>query len=123
MSQRIEEFTRDGKSFIYFDLSEVKTNSEYIAFAETAKECIKKYAENSVLTITNIKDVRFDSETKAIIANWMGYNKPYVKQSAVIGFDGIKRMVLGSILKLSGRKGMAFVHDKEQAIERLLKGE
>jgi len=123
MNRRIEEFTRDGKNFIYFDLSETKANSEYIAFAEAAGECIKKYTENSVLTITNIKNVMFDSETKTIIAGWINYNKPYVKQGAVIGFDGIKRILINSILKSSGRKNIAFVPEKEQAIELLLKRE
>jgi hypothetical protein len=121
MNQRIEEFTRDEKNFIYFDLSEFKTNDEYTAFTEAAKELIAKYAEHSVLTITNIRDVWFDTETKTIVAGWMKFNEPYVKCGTVIGFDGIKRMLVNSIFKLSGRKNMTFTSDKEQAIEWLLK--
>jgi len=121
MNQRIEEFTRDGKNFMYLDLSEFKTNDEYTAFTEAAKECITKYAEHSVLTITNVKDVWFDTETKIIVSKWMKYNEPYVKCGVVIGFDGIKRMLVNAIFKLSGRKNMTFVSDKEHAIEWLLK--
>jgi len=120
MEQRIEEFVQDGQNFIYFNLFEIKTNDEYIALIETAKECIAKYPKNSVLTIANIKDVWFDSETKSIVAEWMKFNEPYVKCGAVIGFD-IKRMIVNSIFKLSGRTNMVFVPDKEQAIEWLLK--
>ena len=121
MNQRIEEFTQDGKNFIYLNLSEFKTNDEFTAFTGVAKETIAKHAENSVFTITNIKDVWFDSETKRIIAEWMKFNKPYVKYGAVMGFDGIKRMIVNAIFKLSGRTNMTFVSDKEQAIEWLLK--
>jgi hypothetical protein len=121
MDERIEEFTQDGKNFIYFDLSEFKTNDEYKKFIETAKERMPKYAESSLYTITNIKGVSFDTETKRIIAEWMAFNRPYVKRGAVIGFDGIKRIVVSAIFKLSGRTNMAFVSDKEHAIEWLLK--
>ena len=120
MEHRIEEFARDGKNFIYFNLYEIKTNDEYIALIKIAKEHIVKFSEHSVLTIANIKDVWFDSETKTIIAEWMKFNEPYVKCGAVIGFD-IKRMIVNSIFKLSGRTNMVFVPDKEQAIEWLLK--
>jgi hypothetical protein len=80
-----------------------------------------KHAEGSLYTITNIKGVNFDTETKRIIADWMTFNRPYVKYGAVIGFDGIKRIIVNAIFKLCGRKNMAFVSDKEQAIEWLLK--
>jgi hypothetical protein len=118
---RIEEFTREGKNLIYYDLSDFKTNDEFLEFTKIAKENITKYAEHSLLTIANIRDVKFDSETKNIMADWMEYNKPYVKFGAIIGFDGIKKIMVNAILKLSGRKNMAFISNKEQAIEFLLK--
>jgi len=121
MKQRIEEFTAEGKNFLYFDLSEFKENSEYREFVKIAKESIAKYAENSLFSITNVRDVKFDTETKKIIAEWMEYNKPYVKRGAVIGFDGIKRMVINAVFKMSGRKNMTFFPNKEQAVEWLLK--
>jgi hypothetical protein len=122
IEQRIEEFKLEGKDFIYYDLSEFKTNEEeFRVFTKVAKECISKYAEHSVLTITNIKDVKFDSETKNIVADWMEHNKPYAKFGAVIGFDGIKKIVVNAIFKLCGRKNMVFASSKEQAIEFLLK--
>jgi len=55
------------------------------------------------------------------MAEWIAYNKPYVKYGAVIGFDSIKRMVVNAILKMGGRKNMMFLHNKEQAIEWLLR--
>jgi hypothetical protein len=121
MNERIEEFAVNGKSFIYFDLSEFKTNDEYRQFIEAAKGYMPKYAEASLHTITNIRSVRFDTETKRIIAEWMAFNKPYVKYGAVIGFDGIKRIIVNAIFKLCGRTNMAFVSDKESAIEWLVK--
>jgi hypothetical protein len=121
MKHRIEEFALDGKNFLYFNLAEFKENNEYREFVEVAKKCIVKYAECSVFTITNIRDVKFDTETKKIVADWMEYNKPYVKRGVVIGFDGIKRIVVNAIFKMGGRKNMTFFPNKEQAVEWLLK--
>jgi len=121
LEQRIEEFSLEGKDFVFLDLSDFQTNDEFKKFAKTANECIAKYSKNSVLTITNIKDVKFDTETKSVIATYMENNKPYVKFGAVIGFDGIKKIMVNAILKLSGRKNITFASNKEQAIEFLLK--
>jgi len=121
IEQRIEEFKRDGKDFVYYDLSNFETNDEFIEFTKAANGRITKYAEHSLFTITNIRGVKFDSETKTIVAVWMEHNKPYVKYGAVIGFDGIKKIMVNAIFKICGRKNMVFSSSKEQAIEFLLK--
>jgi len=121
MEQRIEEFMHGGKNFVYYDLLDFKTNEEFMEFTQMAKESITKYAEHSIFTITNIKNTKFDSEAKNIMADWMEYNKPYVKFGAIIGFDGVKKIVFNALFKLSGRKNMVFSSSKEQAIEFLLK--
>jgi len=121
MDNRIDEFVIFGGSFIYFDLSEFETNDEYKSFVETAKKRVAKYAEQSLFSITNIKNVKFNSETRKIIAEWMAYNKPYIKYGAVIGFDGIKKLMVNAIFRMCGRKNMTFSSDREHATEWLLK--
>ena len=118
---RIEEFKQNDKSFIYYDLSEFKTNDEFEALIEEAKQVIESYDEGSVYTITNIEKVKFDTKTKDIVAEWMSHNKPYVKYGVVIGMDGIKKIMVNAIFTLSGRKNMTSTSTKEQAIEWLLK--
>jgi hypothetical protein len=120
---RIEEFTQGGKSFIYFDLSDFKENDEFIQLIKEAKSIIEKYAERSVYTITNVKNVRFDTKTKELTAEWTAYNKPYVKFGVVIGMDENKKIMVNTVLALSGRTNTSFASTKEQAIEWLLKQE
>jgi len=117
---RIEEFSHSGRSFLYFDLSGFKTNDEFAQFIEESRAFVTKHAEHSLYTITNIEKVRFDSRTKEMVAEWMAYNKPYVKYGAVIGMDGIKKIMVNAIFALSGRKNMSFASSKENAIEWLL---
>ena len=117
---RIEEFSLNGKNFIYIDFSEIKTNEEFLKLSQTIEMVISKYQDNSLYTITNIENIRFDSGSKEIIANYMRNNKRYVKHGAVIGFDGIKKVMIMSVFKLSGRDNLYFAFSKEQAVEWLL---
>ena len=121
--ERIEEFTRNGKDFIWFDLSGFKTNEEFIQLIEDSKPIVQKYGERSLHTITHIEGVKFDTKTKKIIAEWMTHNKPYVKHGVVTGMDAIKKIMVNAIFALSGRKNMNFASTREQAIEWLLKQE
>jgi hypothetical protein len=76
-------------------------------------------AEGSLFSITNIEGVVYDTETKTIVAEWMDYNRPYIKQGAVIGLDGIKRIMVNSILKMSRRNNMKFFRTRDEAVKWL----
>ena len=118
-----EEFVIDDKSFIYIDLSGIRSNDEFTERVKVIMPEIAKHPENSLYTITNVENVRFDSKTKEIVAEYMSVNKPYVKYGAVIGIDGIKKIMINAIFTLSKRSNMHFAFTKEQAIEWLLKQE
>ena len=120
---RIEEFTRNGKNFIYIDLSDLRTNEEFLEMTRVIEPAVAKYPPLSLYTITNVENVRFDSASKEFVARYMEHNKPYVKHGAVIGIDGIKKVMGNMVLALSGRDNLDFAFTKEQAIELLLKKE
>jgi len=119
--ERIEEFKVGDRDFLYIDLSHFLKNEEFAEFAEMVKPIIAEHEEHSLYTITNIEDVRFDSKSKGLIVSFLVHNKPYVKYAAVIGLDGIKKMMVSTAAKLSGRGNIHFAFTKEQAIEWLLK--
>ena len=123
MEERITEFIIDGKNFIYVDVSNLKKNEDYSRVVAVLKQRIVKYPERSVYTITNIENIIFDTETKEIAGNCLKYNEPYVKCGAVIGLDGIKKIMANAVFKFSGRKPLQFFYTKEKAIEWLLQQE
>jgi hypothetical protein len=53
----------------------------------------------------------------------MAFNKPYVKCGAVIGMDGIKKMMIKTIMNVSRRPDLEFFFSKEEATEWILKQE
>jgi hypothetical protein len=49
----------------------------------------------------------------------MEFNRPYIRQGAVIGLDGIKRIMVNSILKMNGRTNMKFFRTRDEAVKWL----
>ena len=121
MNPRIEEFSVDGKKFVYYDFSGFQTFEEYEKVIEDAKSRIVQCPKQTLLTITNIANAIFDTSVKDAFAAWMAFNKPYVKSGAVIGVDGIKKIMANAVFVASGRSNMKCVHTKGQAVEWLLK--
>ena len=118
---RIDEFTIDGKNFISIDFSDIQISSDFINVAKIAKLRIAEHPENSVYTISNIYELRFASETKRAAVELLKDNKPYVRYGVVFGSDGVQKMMLAEMFKLSGRANMLFAFSREKAIEKLLK--
>jgi hypothetical protein len=120
---RIEEFTLDGKNFIYIDLCDLKSNEEFDDLLEVIAPTIEKHPPASLYTITNIESIKFDTKTKEIIVKFLEHNKAYVKYGAIIGFDGTKKFICNVLLAQSGRDNLFFAFTREQAVEFLLKKE
>jgi len=117
---RVEEFTRAGKDFVYIDFSGLSSDEAFLEVINVAEPTIGKYPEHSVNTITNISNLRFDTLTKEIAAKYTENNKPHVKYAVIIGLDGIKKMMAQAVMKLSGRTNYHYDYSKEGAIEWIL---
>ncbi len=117
----VEEFQHDGKQFIYIDFSGCKTNTDYKSVIEAAKAIVVKYPKNSLYSITDGNDVTFDSLTKEMVTEWMKFAGPYVIHGALIGINGIKKIMINSMLKISGRTNLKILNSKQEAIEWLSK--
>jgi len=118
--KRIEEFTRGGKNFVYIDFSGLQTNEEISRLIEQAKLTIHKNSPKSIYTITNFERLHFNKESKDLVVPYTESNKPYVIAGAIIGMDGLKKVMATTIFSLSGRKDLAILSSKEEAIQHLL---
>jgi hypothetical protein len=120
MEKRIEQFEYGGKRFFYCDMSHFRDNTQFSAFIGCAKKVIERYPKDkSLFSITNGEGVMFDSETKVLVAEWMEFNRPYIRYGAVIGLDTIKWIMLKSILKLCGRNNIKSFRSKDEAVKWL----
>jgi len=118
---RAEEFCRDGKNFVYIDFSGIKSHSEFKEAIDFTKPLISKHPRNSLYTVTNIENVRYNSNIKQVLLDYLDHKRDFVKYAAIFGLDGIKKTLATSLMKTCGRDGIIFTFSKEKAIELLLK--
>ena len=119
-SDRIEEFAQDGRNFMYLDFSYIKKNEDLEKMMDMAKAKIIKYSGQSLYIITNIEKIRLDLQSKELATQYIKHNDPYVKSAMLIGLDGIKKIMVNRVIKISGRKNISFAYSKEHAIRLLL---
>jgi hypothetical protein len=117
--ENVVEFAVDGKNIIFIDFSNAISINDFNVVIEQVKQVMPKYAEKSVCTITNMENVRFDSNIKDIFVKYVEFNKPYVKYGVAVGMDGIKKKMIEGILKLGGRSNFHFCFTKEEAVKWL----
>ena len=117
---RTEEFIRHGKIFIYIDIPKLMSSGEAINIFEEIRQALEKYTENPIYAIVNIEYVMFDAKIIETAAKYMEYYKPYVKFCVLVGIDGIKKILVNSIVKRCGGNNIGFAFTKNQAIALLL---
>jgi hypothetical protein len=87
---------------------------------DIAKRLIRAESESSLLILTDVTGARYNLETVEKLKDFANGNKPYVKASAVIGLDGMKKIIYNAVRIFSGRNIPAF-DDVEKAKEWLIK--
>lgn len=75
---------------------------------------------NSVKTLTDITNARYSVETTEALKDLAASNKPYVSASAIVGVEGMKNIVLNSVIKFSGRSNMRVFKTREEALDWLV---
>jgi len=119
VNENIHEFQRDGKSFMFFDISKVTNNEQMEAIAEEAKKRIVKYPLKSVYVITSNLNF-FDTRTKEIGVEWIVFNKPYVIASALVDITAMTRLKAKTVYKKAEREEAKPFPTIEEAVNWLL---
>lgn len=107
-----------GKTIIYLDFSNLKHLSQINEVIQEATASIHKNPLGSVLTLTNINDMHFDTDITEAFKRFIAGNKPYVKAGAVVGVNGLKKIVYNAVMKFTGRDIVA-LDDLEMAKDYL----
>ncbi|HBE72712.1 MAG TPA: hypothetical protein DDW31_01185 [candidate division Zixibacteria bacterium] len=103
-----------GRDILIVDVASGKDQAEGIAILERGEQVIKAQAPKSVLLVTNVGELRYDVNGVEAMKNYSNAITPYVRASTVLGVGGIKRVILRTITRLTGRNIMPF-DDMERA--------
>lgn len=89
---------------------------------EEAEALVKTQPLNSVLTLTDLTDFRFDAKMIELFKELTAHNKPYVKAGAIIGIKGLQKVAYDAVMRFSNRNIPLF-SDRQEALEWLINQE
>ncbi len=79
--ERVRFINHDGKDILFLNFSYCKAE-EVVKTIHRAKQIISSRPENSLLTLTDVTDARFNDEVGQSMKEFTAHNKPYVKARA-----------------------------------------
>ena len=99
-------------NFADLEIDDARQVSEY------AKGVISRMPKESVFTLTDVTNVKYNDAFRELSGDLMAHNKPFVKAGAVVGVEGWRKMVLWAATKLTGRN-LNVSESQESAMEWL----
>ena len=92
-----------GKKIFFLDIHGSRNVEESIQTGDQAKAIIFAQAPKSVLLLTDVTATHYSQQAFDYMKQFSVDVTPYVKASAMLGIDGVKRIVYRFMIKLSGR--------------------
>jgi hypothetical protein len=116
--KRVKCISHNGSQIICLDFSGCNVE-DFQPIIKEAEKLIRAEPPNSVLTLTDVTDAKYNLETTEALIEFVKGNKPFVKAGAVVGLDTLKKVIYNSVMHFSGRNLLAF-NDIEKAKNWLL---
>jgi hypothetical protein len=90
------------------DFSNMTTQEEVVDLIDTSTQHIRIHSPSTLLTLTNIENMHFNSDIKTLFTSFVKGNKPFVKIGAVVGISMIQSFLYNTIMKTTGRNLKSF---------------
>jgi hypothetical protein len=90
------------------------------AVAEEGHRVISRELPNSVLTLNDVTGTSFDQKSVELLKSRVAANAPYVKRAAVIGINGLQRLIYEAV-KLFTRRSIPNFSSRQEALDYLVR--
>ncbi len=98
-----------GRKILLLDFSNITDPQLALdAIAEARATVARQQPDESLLTLTDVTGSRFDSGVLKAIRELAEHNRPYVRAGAVVGLDGLLKVVYNTLVLLTGRDLRSF---------------
>jgi hypothetical protein len=106
---RIRRIEHQGRQVALLDFSGVNDPAEWAREVANARSLVAAHPANgTLLTLTDVTDVRYDKEIVQMFRELAAHNKPYVRAAAVITPSALNRSVISMVGVVTRRKLQAF---------------
>ena len=117
-TERVKFIQHKWRQLLLLDFSCCSVH-EAITTINDAEKTIRAQPQSSVLILTDVTDARYNLEVIEKLKQFADGNTPYVKASAVVGLDGLKKIVYNAVVMFTGRRLPVF-EDVEKAKDWLI---
>ena len=117
---RVSYIYHQGRQILFLDFANCSVD-EALGIINEAGPLISEQKEKSVLTLTDVTGARYNHDVTHAMKEFAKGNTPFVKASAVVGLDGMKKIIYNVIIKVSGRNISVFddiEHAKDWLVEQ-----
>lgn len=118
MMSRIKFVKHADKMILLFNFADLAIEDAR-QVCDYAKGLISRMPKGTVLTLTDVTNVKYDADFRELSKDLAEHNKPFVLAGAVIGVDGWRKMVFWAVTKITGRSNLKLFDDAESAKEWL----
>ena len=115
---RAEFISHKGVRILDLDLRGSKDVDANIAVFRLAQKMATKEPLGSLRLLTDVTDAHYTAEGIKVVKEFSKATTPNIKASAVVGIDGMKKIIVMSLIKLIGRDIQMF-DTREQALDWL----
>ena len=118
MTERVKFIEHKWRRILLLDFSEC-TIDEALKTMEEAEKIIRSQPAGSLLILTDVTNARYNLEAVEKLKGFTRGNAPYVRASAVVGLDGIQKVIYRAVVMFSKRMFPVF-EDREKAQDWLI---
>lgn len=114
---RLETVIHKGKKIVQVDLSNSQPE-DTLKVLPAARALIGQYPAKSALVLTDVTNAVYNKDVAAAIKEFVSSNTPFVQASAIVGADGVRQVLLQTVIMITRREIKTF-QNREAAKEWL----
>jgi hypothetical protein len=108
-----------GKRILLIDFSRAAIAAINATIAQ-AKPLIASEPPLSILCLVDTSESKFDIEISKAIQNFSEHNKPHMKMTALVGVEGLQKVVYFAVLTFTKRTNIVLKNSRAEALDWLV---
>ena len=110
---RVRFITHKGANILLLDASQCQAG-DIFSLMTRAKAIIASQARGTLLTLTDVTGAQVNDMIKQQVKSFTLHNKPYVKAAAIVGVEGINKVLLDAV-EISSKRQFQIFESLDQA--------
>lgn len=107
-SERVRFIEHRGVPILLIDFSGLQKTEEILREIGVARALVAAQPPASLRTLTHVRGARYTPPVMDALKELTAHNKPYVKAAAVVGMEGLHRVLFRAVIVFSRRNIEAF---------------